>query len=586
MVKWKGLVMLFLISLVCWYDLAAAIKVAAEIEATRSSEHRALRGSVYIYHQDGAKIDAASFELEKKPLAIEFVETRKPTAGELRLDSSLNPGSTVSVYRFTLPGKDKGLYILPSISVLVDGKRYKSVATTYEVTVTQASQDLELEAIVEGQPPFYPGQHVTLRYRIYYNRNIELTEEHLPLLQAEGFQKVGEKNIRDYQTATHTVQEISQEVRAIEPGHYTYGPSIIEGVSYQEDILGKRKYDKTRLRASAPAVPIEVTAFPEEGKPASFTGAVGAFSIKARLLTPTKVTMGEKIEVGVRLTGGPDLEDVIFPQIDCQPGFSGFFQFDAFPPFEQQENQSREFIFNLRPLSAHLTDIPPIEFSYFDPQAKEYKSIQTSPLPISVESVISYKAETRSGRPEVIKFGPKQDQSAGLVQDQENVSGVDWRAWMGYPSPPKLASVYVLTPKDLVSSPWGIRATWIALAAALTLILLQLLLSRFQKARPKPARTLVSYDYMTLAAQAKHDPARACMLIEEAFLQLVVEKGWYPKKPSTPDALATEGIVGEIRAYLTDLAGKRYGGETEVAMRDVLRSAKELYRRTRYEREP
>jgi hypothetical protein len=361
---------------------------------------------------------------------------------------------------------------------------------------------------------------------------------------------------------------------------------VIEGVSYQEDILGKRKYEKTRLRATAPAVPMEVAAFPAEDKPASFTGAVGSFTAKAHLLTPNKVTMGDKVEVGVRLTGGPDVEDVTFPEIACQPGFAGFFQFDGYPPFEQQDQQAKEFIFNLRPLSTHLTDIPPIEFSYFDPQAKQYKTIHTAPLPIAVDSVISYKAESRSGRPEVIKFGPKQDQTPGLVQDQTNVSGVDWRAWMGHPSKPKLASAYTLTARDLVDSPWTIHLVWWALGSVITLLLVQLLLSRYRKQRPKPARILVSYDYLALASQAKHDPAKASMFIEEAFLQLVVEKGWYRKKPSSPDALATKGVVGDIRAFLIDLAGKRYGGEEGFAIRDTLRSAKELYRKARYERGP
>ncbi len=94
-----------------------------------------------------------------------------------------------------------------------------------------------------------------------------------------------------------------------------------------------------------------------------------SFSIKSRLLTPSKINIGEQIEVGVRVTGQSDLIDLSMADISCQPGFSGFFQIGDYPYFEQRDSQSKEFIISLRPLSAHITEIPPMEFSYFDPKS-------------------------------------------------------------------------------------------------------------------------------------------------------------------------------------------------------------------------
>ena len=111
--------------------------------------------------------------------------------------------------------------------------------------------------------------------------------------------KSGEMQVSDYQTDTYTVQEIAQEVRAEEPGTYSFGPSILEGVSYGEDISGRKLYDKQRLRAELEPLQVEVAAFPEEGMPASFTGAVGQYAMRTKLLTPKEVAIGDPLEVGV-----------------------------------------------------------------------------------------------------------------------------------------------------------------------------------------------------------------------------------------------------------------------------------------------
>ncbi len=565
---------------------ATSAKVSAEMDSARTGEYRRLEGKVSVFHAPGAKINVKSFEMEKKPFEVEFVQERKPTADEIRLDHSIDPDTMVSVYRFQLPGKAKGLYILPAISVVVDGQRARSVPATYEVTIAQASKALEIEAFVEGEQPFYPGQHAVFTYRIYYNRNIELTEEHLPLLEAEGFQKVGNKEIKDSQSGNYTIQEIRQEVRAIRPGAWSFGPSYMEGVAYEEDSRGQRKYDKQRLKAIAPAINVEVAAFPEKDKPASFTGAVGDYAIKTRLLTPAQLDMGEKLEVGVRVTGGKDPEDLIMPDVSCQPGFAGFFHIGDYPPFEQRDVASKEFILNLRPLSAKITEVPPIEFAYFDPQSRQYKVLHTDPLPITVKPLVSMKPEMRSGKPEeqVQKYGPKEDQSPGLIQNRSQVTGVDWRIWLGKPSEVKIASVYRLTDKDLVTSPWTMNYVWVALCTVATLFLLQAAALQWYGRRPVAPKVMRSEDYLSLAAQCKHDPAKMASWIEEAFLLLMVEKGWYVKKPATPEELSHDGLIGQVRDFLIDMSSKRYSGVDVFVPRDVLKSAKQLYRTVRYGR--
>lgn len=585
MVRWL-LALLLVACALPFGAFAAKVKVMADVDTARSNELRRIEGRVYIWHQPKQKIDSSSFELEKKPLTATFVRDRAPTATEIVADPNMDADVIVSEYRFQLPGKPKGLYILPSITVTIEGQKFKSVATTYEISSSQASTSLDLDVFVEGDQPFYPGQRTVFGYKIYYNRDIDLTEEQLPLLEAEGFQKVGGKEVKDSQTDSYTVQEIRQEVRALEPGTWTYGPSTIEGATYEEDISGKRKYDKQHLRATVPAMTVKVVPYPVEGRPASFTGALGAHSIKARLLTPAKINIGEQVEVAVRITGPSENSDLAIPDISCQPGYSGFFQISDYPYFEQRDNLSKEFIITLRPLSAHITDVPQMEFAYFDPKKRDYVKVHTDPIALEVLPLVSIKPESRSGHPEeqVEKTGPKEDLSPGLIQSQKDVTGVDWRVWLGKPAEVKLSAVYPLTAADLKTNPWNIRYVWMATGIILLLLLLEGLLKRFRGSRPVAPRVLVSEDYLALAAQAKNDPGRMTSLIEDAFLLLLVEKGWYAKKPRSPEYLTTDGPVGEVRSFLFDMAGKRFGGQQAFVPREVLTSARKLYRTIRYGR--
>lgn len=199
----------------------AAVQVTAAIDSARIAENRKLDRIIQVTHLPTETINEKAFQLDGKPLSVEL-QSESPKGKDI-----------ITSYRFQIPGKPKGLYGLPAVTVVVDGKPFYTAPSTYEVTSSQASNSLDLEVIVDPSTPLYPTQHAVFTYRIYYNRSIELTAEELPFLEAAGFQKVGDKKVKDFQTDEYTVQEISQEVRALEPGDYAYGPSYVEGFAYK-----------------------------------------------------------------------------------------------------------------------------------------------------------------------------------------------------------------------------------------------------------------------------------------------------------------------------------------------------------------
>ena len=557
-----------------------AVKISAEVDEAQLSANHSMEVVVRIHHEKDETVDENSFRMKKQRIDVRLADTRKPSREEIRLDPEVTNNTVISIYRFSLPPQPKGLYILPSVSVRVGDQRYRSVATSYEVSQAQASSSLRLEAVVDGDPPFYPGQHAVFRYRIYYNKDIELTEEELPLLDAEGFLRVGEMQVSDYQTDTYTVQEIAQEVRAEEPGTYSFGPSILEGVSYGEDISGRKLYDKQRLRAELEPLQVEVAAFPEEGMPASFTGAVGQYAMRTKLLTPKEVAIGDPLEVGVQVTGSGEIETLSLPDVECQPGFSGRFQFGDYPPFEQEEEGSKQFIVKLRPLSAYVTEVPPVEFSFFDPKKREYQTLISEALPINVRPLTSVKPEPRAGPSNEERFAPPQDIEPG----QEFVGGADWRIWLGKAPNSSLEPNYFLEIQDFSSQYWKLWQAWLAVGLALTLLMVQWAVRRSFPHQPKEKAPSSSEEALALARQHRSNPALLAAYMEDALLQLLVEKGYYANPPSSPELLSREGAVGEVREYLLRIERERFSGTGAISAHEIYREGSRLYRGIRHGR--
>ncbi len=83
-----------------------------------------IQGTIMITHTEDNKVDPSSFSLGDKPLKVEFVQSVPMT----------DYGSfVVSIYKFTLDGKAKGVYTLPPIQVKVGDKYYRAAPLVIQV---------------------------------------------------------------------------------------------------------------------------------------------------------------------------------------------------------------------------------------------------------------------------------------------------------------------------------------------------------------------------------------------------------------------------------------------------------------------
>ena len=216
------------------------------------------------------------------------------------------------------------------------------------------------------------------------------------------------------------VYEIDAQVTPDAPGPVSVGDVHVVlnypfGLRASQDFFGDTQLVATRQRpvdASVTATVAQAAALPEKGRPASFRGAVGRFSIDATA-KPTQVAAGDPITLTVNITTlGADAEQLKTlqpPPIDAAT-LGPMFRVPSDPLAGTVRGSVKSFTQTVRPSSPDVTAIPPIEFSFFDPQRGAYETVRSKPIPVSVspaERVATDRIERSSAAPASDKPGAK-----------------------------------------------------------------------------------------------------------------------------------------------------------------------------------
>jgi hypothetical protein len=169
--------------------------------------------------------------------------------------------------------------------------------------------------------------------------------------------------------------------------------------------------ERRRVMISSQPREIRVLPLPRDNVPASFHGAVGDFGISSSA-SPTDVKTGDPITLRVEIEGIGNFDSVRLPD---SPGWKGF---QSYPPSANFEPDSQDplgitgtkrFEQVVTPMIANLTEVPPIEFSFFSPRLGDYRTVQTRPIPIQVARGPDARREehlAEAKRPEIAPLKP------------------------------------------------------------------------------------------------------------------------------------------------------------------------------------
>jgi hypothetical protein len=165
-------------------------------------------------------------------------------------------------------------------------------------------------------------------------------------------------------------------------GTYTFGPVTFKGNALVSVATSQGPLTRQYF-AVGPAVVVRVVPPPEEGRPATFIGAVGSNLTVDATLDAQTCNIGDPLTLTLTVTGNANLENVSPLDLASVPEVSrGFRVIEGVQT--QTRDRERRFLYTLRPTAAGTIELPSIPVSYYDVASRAYRTVHTQPLPVRV----------------------------------------------------------------------------------------------------------------------------------------------------------------------------------------------------------
>ncbi len=335
--------------------------------------------------------------------------------------------STQVIYYLT-PTK-KGTFTIGAASIEYDGTVYKSAPI--KITITDPIQmptypgqqnninfgeGIHLVAEMSTKNPFV-NEPVTVVYKLYFEprstvgnfRNFKAPKyndfwsQYIDMNQLRA--ERGKYNGKDYSMVVLRkviLYPLEAGAKTIEPFKIDLDAEVPTG---RRDFFGQYEMRVVEKSLSTGKQTISVKPLPENGKPASFSGAVGKFDFK---VTPSKTALkaGESLDLEVSVSGKGNLKLFTLPKPVVPSAL------EMYEP-SHAENVQTPLTGMVGKVSDKYTIIPqfkgkytikPMEFSYYDLGSKSYKTITSKEITIDVaEGDATFVANTPSANKQVIQ---------------------------------------------------------------------------------------------------------------------------------------------------------------------------------------
>jgi len=379
-------------------------------------------------------------------------------------------------YLYSVTATREGTFTIPPVKVVADGQETKT--SEMRIVATQSETDDLMFVEIEGKDSqIFVGQALQLTLKIWIRAyrdkeyNITLNEATMWSLLSkqtqwgnftESIQAMTKNRQRPGGKLTLRKDNEGQErgylLYEIEATVYPDRPGKIDGddvriiVNYPEELGRTRspismlgddifrgsslfsgdpfgsfgsQLAITRIRpivAETEVESITVKPIPEEGRPADYRGAVGQYRIASKA-DPISVKVGDPITLNIGIEGKGPMDLLRAPALSEQASLLSDFKVPSEPLPGFVDGTQKVFSTTIRPLREGINEIPPIEYSYFDPEQETFVSIKSDPIPITVAAADVLALESIVGT---------RNASPGSTSSPEQVPDVsDWAAAQG-----------------------------------------------------------------------------------------------------------------------------------------------------------
>ena len=388
---------------------------------------------VFEANAEGKNFQAPSFE--------GFTVVGGPFTSTSSSFSMVNGSMSHSVkctYTFALQAYQEGTFHIGSASLTVKGNKISSAPFDIKVLPDDGShaapsgggsssgqgqsqqntndpqvsgKDLFIR-VIPSKKSAYVGEQVVLTYKLYTKVPVSsLSVERMPSYAGFWTKDITDNNGGSLRQTTEYINGIEYTAAEIQKvvvvpqrsGTLPIDPMIIECIAqirtesnrqrsmdpfeaFFNDPFFNRNIANVKKELTSQTLNLEVKSLPENGKPASFAGAVGNFNFKSDI-DKTELNTNEAFTLTLTVSGTGNVELLQMPEPVFPPDFEVY---DPKITMNVSNNANglsgtKKAEYLVIPRRAGNFAVPAVEFSYFDPSKGIYQTLSSQPYEIKVE---------------------------------------------------------------------------------------------------------------------------------------------------------------------------------------------------------
>ncbi len=322
-------------------------------------------------------------------------------------------------YNYIIQAKKIGTFSIGTASIEYDGESFKT--KPIKITIVKGSskpkkqkqdagisdeeiaQNLFIRAVVDKRKVFL-GEQITVTYKLYTRLNIAAQMSISKLPQYQGFWAEELETSSNIAFATEVIDGKQYRVGVLKKAAlFPTQPGKLEITPFELTVPIQLKRNRNRnsffddffndpfgvkqtieYNATSNKVTIDVLSLPTEGKPDSFHGAVGDFTLNADIDKTTAKT-NEAVTLKVILSGEGNLELLDMPELNLPSGFEKYEPKTSENIIKQDiisGSKTAEYL--MIPRVVGIREIPPVEFNYFNAGKKEYVTLRSKSVKLNI----------------------------------------------------------------------------------------------------------------------------------------------------------------------------------------------------------
>lgn len=348
------------------------------------------------------------------------------------INGSVSASKSMSFY---VQPRAVGNFTIGSASIVYNSKTYKtepinikvvkgsakpnnssSQNNSPQVTNEEIAKNLFVRAVADKRN-VYQGEQVTVTYKLYTRLNIasQMSISKLPQYQGFWSEELEASNNISFHTEVFegkqfrvgTLKRVA--LFPTQTGELSVTPfELTVPVQIQRRKNKNNFFDdffndpfdmgKTiNYNAKSNTVKVNVRPLPQQNKPDNFNGAVGSFTLTSTL-DNTKTKTNEPINLKINVSGTGNIQLLDLPEIKLPSGMEKYE-----PKTSEKINRQgkisgkKSFDYLLIPRTAGVKEIPSLKFSYFDPNKKQYITLNTPQYTVNVQQGKEIAGENYTG---------------------------------------------------------------------------------------------------------------------------------------------------------------------------------------------